>query len=66
MDVVVNGERRTLPRSMPISEFLELHNLNAKMVVVEHNRTIVQRDRYEEVFLNADDEIEIVQMMAGG
>ena len=66
MEVVVNGENRTLPKSMPISEFLVLHGLNAKMVVVEHNRTIVPREHYQVVMLKSGDEIEIVQMMAGG
>ena len=66
MELQVNGENRILQGPISISEFLTLHNLNSKMVVVEHNRVIVPRDRYVEVVLQPGDEIEIVQMMAGG
>ena len=66
MELIVNGERRTLPEPVRISEFLAMHGLNPKMVVVEHNRAIVPRDRYEDVLLQSGDELEIVQMMAGG
>ena len=66
MELLVNGEQRALKEPISISDFLALHNLNAKTIVVEHNRIIVPRDRYGETILRAGDEIEIVQMMAGG
>ena len=66
MELTVNGETRQLESSMTVAMFLESHGLNPKMVVVEHNRVILSRDRYEEVTLQAGDELEIVQMMAGG
>lgn len=66
MEVTVNGETRSLKMPISISEFLDLYALNARMVVVEHNRVIVPRERYDEVVLHDGDEIEIVQMMAGG
>jgi thiamine biosynthesis protein ThiS len=36
------------------------------MVVVEHNGEIVPRDRYPDIILLDGDNLEIVQMMAGG
>jgi sulfur carrier protein len=66
MKVMVNGEERVLERSLSLTEFLAQHRLNAKMVVVEHNRVIVPRERYDTVSLQDQDELEIVQMMAGG
>jgi len=66
MQLLVNGENRILEKQVSIAEFLTAHDLNPKMVVVEHNRIIVPRDRYAEVLLQDGDEIEIVQMMAGG
>lgn len=66
MQLQVNGESVSLEKPLTIAEFLAAHDLNAKMVVVEHNRVIVPRDRYGEVQLSAGDELEIVQMMAGG
>jgi sulfur carrier protein len=66
MQLQVNGECLTLEKPVTIAEFLVAHNLNAKMVVVEHNRVIVPRERYDEALLQPGDELEIVQMMAGG
>lgn len=66
MEVTINGESRTVSEPMSIAELLEAHQLNARMVVVEHNRVIVPRDAYGDIHLQAGDELEIVQMMAGG
>jgi sulfur carrier protein len=66
MELMVNGETRLLERSMSIAELLESHNLKPKMVVVERNRIIVPRELYDSTQLLPGDEIEIVQMMAGG
>lgn len=64
--MIVNGKPVDLERPMTIAEFLASKNLHAKIVVVEHNREIVPRERYDDVVVGADDELEIVQMMAGG
>ncbi len=66
MQLQVNGESREVAADISISEFLAWHNLNAMVVVVEHNRVIVPRDRYADVVLRPGDDLEIVQMMAGG
>jgi len=66
IELIVNGEPQCLDQPMSIAEFLEAHGLQERMVVVEHNREIVPRDRYGEVILEPGDELEIVQMMAGG
>jgi len=64
--MTVNGKHVDLDEPMTIAEFLATKNLHAKIVVVERNREIVPRDRYGDVVLGAGDELEIVQMMAGG
>ena len=66
MHLNVNGEDWTLEKPVTIAEFLALHKLDAKRLVVEHNGAIVARDRYADLLLQSGDEIEIVQMMAGG
>lgn len=66
MELVVNGETRVLEDALTIADLLEKHNLKPQMVVIEHNRAIVPRDLYATVILRPGDEIEIVQMMAGG
>jgi sulfur carrier protein len=66
VELTVNGEPCALMQPMLLSEFLAAHGLQEKMVVVELNREIVPRQRYRETTLQDRDEIEIVQMMAGG
>ncbi len=66
IELVVNGEPESLDAPVSVAEFLEAHGLQERMVVVEHNRQIVPRDQYGEIILESGDEMEIVQMMAGG
>ena len=64
--LTINGKPFTLERPMTIAEFLVLRNLKVRMVVVEHNGEIVQRDRFDAITLSEGDNLEVVQMMAGG
>lgn len=66
ISLTINGEQRTLEHPTPLLEFLERLNKNPRLVVVERNREIVPRSEYANVVLIEGDEIEIVQMMAGG
>ena len=64
--LTINGRGVELAEPMTIRELLASKNLHEKIVVVEHNREIVPRERYDDVVVGADDDLEIVQMMAGG
>ena len=64
--LTINGRDVQLAAPMTIRELLAAKGLHERMVVVEHNREIVPRERYEDVVIGADDNLEIVQMMAGG
>jgi thiamine biosynthesis protein ThiS len=66
ISLTINGRDVRLDRPMTIRELLESKGLKPQVVVVEHNRAIVPRERYADVLLGADDNVEIVQMMAGG
>ena len=64
--LTINGCGVQLAEPMTVAQLLASKNLHAKIVVVEHNREIVPRERYDAVVVGADDDLEIVQMMAGG
>jgi sulfur carrier protein len=66
MEFTINGKSVTLERPITVAEFLEARGLNAKMIVVEHNGEILRREAFGDVMLRAGDQVEIVQMMAGG
>ena len=66
IEISVNGDCRSIDGSMTISAFLQMFELNERMVVVEHNGEIVPRANYAQTTIDSGDNLEIVQMMAGG
>jgi len=66
MEITVNGEVREVESVRSIAELLQQFGIHERMVVVEHNGEIVPRAQFAEAGLAHGDNIEIVQMMAGG
>ena len=66
MEITVNGEAREAQQGETIADLLSRFNIEARMVVVEHNGEIVARASFANTPLAAGDVLEIVQMMAGG
>ncbi len=64
--VTVNGQEREFPAGRTIAQVLELLGLQPQLVVVEHNREILPRERIEEVEVRAGDNLEIVHFVGGG
>ena len=64
--VVVNGEERTVPSGLSVLEFLKHFDLHPGMVVVELNRTILERDSYGSHYVASGDQIELVHFVGGG
>lgn len=51
---------------MNLSGLIAHLELNERLVVVERNREIVRRGRYDEVAVSDGDEIELVHFVGGG
>ena len=66
IQLCINGDCRALQFGTTVTDLLAAHDLNPKMVVIEHNGEILARDRYAVTILAEGDNLEIVQMMAGG
>jgi len=66
IEVVVNGERRTVPVDATLLDLLGVLHLDPRVVVVEHNRQIVRRTELERARLAAGDAIELVHFVGGG
>lgn len=64
-NIVVNGKPETIENGLTIARFLDSKGVS-KTALVERNREIVKRDLYPDVALQDGDELEVVQMMAGG
>ena len=65
MKITVNGDSETID-ACSIPEFLEVRVLNGDGVVVEHNHRIVRRERWPEVLLRENDNLEVLSFVGGG
>ena len=66
IDITVNGEPRGAPAGATLLALLEQLGLDPRVVVVEHNRTIVRRPSLGTVRIAAGDVIELVHFVGGG
>lgn len=64
---MVNGARREIESNSTILRLLGSLSIDPRMVVVEHNRSILRdRDSYGSLPLNEGDVVEIVHFVGGG
>lgn len=64
--VHLNGKDRELDGGHTVRTLLETLDLKPGMVVVELNRTILERDSYDRVNVSDGDTIELVHFVGGG
>ena len=62
----INGKHVDLDEDTRLLDYLAQLGVDPRSVAVEHNGEIVERDRYGEITLRADDVVEIVRMVGGG
>ena len=66
MTIRLNGEPFDLTHPATIATLLELLELDARRVAVEHNLLVVRREVYGSTRLNDRDDVEIVNFVGGG
>jgi thiamine biosynthesis protein ThiS len=66
IEIVVNGERRTITDGASLLELLAALELDPRAVVVEHNRRIVRRPALGDVRVAPGDAVELVHFVGGG
>ena len=66
MHILLNGERHELPGPRTVRTLLEDLGIDARVVAVEVNRTVVRRERHAETPVPAGAEVEIVSFVGGG
>lgn len=64
--VIVNGEERDIVAGRTVDQFLHELGLHPRMVVVEHNREILERARYDATEVKPGDTLELVHFVGGG
>lgn len=66
VSVQLNGKPAEVEDGVSVRGLLESLDLHPGMVVVELNREILPRDRYEEFTIGEGDTIELVHFVGGG
>ena len=66
IQVLVNGQARSVPGGCTVRQLLEILALDATRVAVERNLDVVPRRVYAETRLLAGDAVEIVTLVGGG
>lgn len=67
MKLHINGQNVEVPDTVrTIEELLAHFELQEKMLVVEHNRNILQKEDHREAELSEGHQIEIVHFVGGG
>jgi sulfur carrier protein len=64
--VTVNGDDREIEPGKTVADLLEELGLNPRLVVVEHNRVILDRSRLDQTEVRAGDLFELVHFVGGG
>jgi thiamine biosynthesis protein ThiS len=66
LTIRLNGETKDIDGPLTIAELLAQLGIDSRRVAVEHNLTIIKRDRHATTLVQAGDEIEIVNFVGGG
>ena len=66
MEIIVNGESRTLPEGLTVAELVAQLELQPKFVAVERNLELVPHAQHAACRLQPGDRVEIVTLVGGG
>ena len=66
MTIQLNGEPYDVGGPVSISALLELLDIDARRVAVEHNLKVVKRAAYSRITIHDGDQVEVVNFVGGG
>lgn len=66
MKILVNGEEKTVPEGLRLSELIASLALEGNRYAVEVNEELVPRTEHQEFLLQEQDRVEVVQAIGGG
>lgn len=64
--IKVNGKEEPINGDVTILLFLERKGINPATVIVEHNYELPDRDKWENILLKENDNLEVLKFMGGG
>jgi sulfur carrier protein len=67
LNIQLNGKEQQLPKDVAtVEDLLCLFELNNRIVIVEINRDVLQKDQYQTYFLKERDRVELIHFVGGG
>lgn len=66
MTVTINGEAREIEHGTTVAGLLTDLGLHPRLIVVEHNREILDRSMFDATEVRAGDSVELVHFVGGG
>lgn len=66
MRIYINGMETEAAERLTVAALVDGKGLNPDTVVVEHNRIILPKEKWSQIVLTADDELEIITFVGGG
>lgn len=67
VSLTVNGQPRTVAAGTTLASLLEILAIDPRMIVVEHNLTIIRdRSLFASILLEPGDTLELVHFVGGG
>jgi thiamine biosynthesis protein ThiS len=64
--ITLNGEPFQLDSPMSVAALLAKLDIDPRRVAIEHNLTIIKRQKYPDVVVGEGDRLEIVNFVGGG
>ena len=62
----LNGQKYTTTYKVTISDLIKYFGYNQSLLVVEYNKFICHKTKWDKIFIQKNDKIEIVTIVGGG
>ncbi len=66
IEITLNGQSRQVSAGLSVTALLEELGVHPRLVVVEHNRIILDRSLYDSTEVREGDTLELVHFVGGG
>lgn len=66
MKCIINGDAFTFDAEQSITQVLHSLELDPERVIVEHNKTLIKQEEYDNQTVREDDQLELLEFVGGG
>ncbi|HOM02112.1 MAG TPA: sulfur carrier protein ThiS [Acetivibrio sp.] len=66
MFITLNGKQTEVNDGISLTQLIRSKGLEPESIVIEYNRSILQREEWESVVLKENDKLEVLRFVGGG